>query len=59
MQDIKMNEILKHILLAGGKFMPDMQLRQHGFTYNACGLFSENKKRIRKIKETEYWRYIY
>ena len=54
-----MNEILKHILLAGGKFMPDMQLRQHGFTYNSCGLFSKNKKRIRKIKETEYWRYIY
>ena len=54
-----MNEILNHILLAGAKFMPDMQLRQHGFTYNACGLFSKNKERIRKIKETEYWRYIY
>ena len=59
MQDIKMNEILNHILLAGAKFMPDMQLRQHGFTYNACGQFSKNKEIIRKIKETEYWRYIY
>ena len=53
MQDIKMNEKLNHILLAGDKFMLDMQLRQHGFAYNACGLFSKNKEIIRKIKETE------
>ena len=39
----KMNEIVNKILLAGDKFMPEMHLKQTGFTYNACGLFTKNK----------------
>ena len=34
-----MNEIVNKILSAGDKFMPEMQLRQPGFTYSACGQF--------------------
>ena len=30
-----MNEIVNKILLAGDKFMPEMHLRQPGFTYSA------------------------
>ena len=37
---IKMNEIVKKILLAGDKFMPEMHLKQPGFTYSACGPFT-------------------
>ena len=31
--------------------MPEMHLRQPGFTYSACGLFTKNKERIKKIKK--------
>ena len=41
------------------KFMPEMHLRQPGFTYSACGPFTKNKERIIKYKETGYSRYIY
>ena len=45
-QRIKMNEIVNKFLLAGDKFMPEMHLKQSGFTYSACGPFTENKERI-------------
>ena len=47
-----MNEIVNKFLLTGGKFMPEMHLRQPGFTYNTCGPFTKNKERIQKFKET-------
>ena len=46
-------------LLAGDKFMPEMHLKQPGFTYSACGPFTKNKERIRKFKETGDTSYIY
>ena len=49
---IKINEIVNKFLLAGDKFMPEMHLKQSGFTYSACGLFTKNKERIKKFKET-------
>ena len=54
-----MNAIVNKFSLAGDKFMPDMHLRQPGYTYSACGQFTKNKERIKKIKETEDSRYIY
>ena len=35
-----MNSIVNNLLLAGDKFMPEIYLRQPGFTYNACGPFT-------------------
>ena len=55
----KMNEIANKFLLAGDKFMPEMHLRQPGFTYSACGPFTKNKERIQKFKETGDTNYIY
>ena len=55
----KMSDIINKFLLAGDKFMPEMHLRQPGFTYSACGPFTRNKKRIQKFKETGDSRYIY
>ena len=55
----KMNEIANKFLLAGDKFMPEMHLRQPGFTCSACGPFTKNKERIKKFKETGDSRYIY
>ena len=54
-----MNEIVKRFLLAGGKFMPEMHLKKPEFTYSACGLFTKNKERIQKFKETGDTSYIY
>ena len=39
-----MNEIVNKLLLVGDKFMPEMHLKQPGFTYSACGgPFTKNK----------------
>ena len=54
-----MNKIVNTFLLAGDKCMPEMHLRQPGFTYSACGPFTKNKERIQKFKETGDTNYIY
>ena len=46
-------------MLAGETFLPEMHLKQPGFTYSACGSFTKNKERIQKFKETGDSRYIY
>ena len=54
-----MNEIVNKFLLAGDKFMPEMHLKQPGFTYSACGPFTKNKERIQNFKEKGDTSYIY
>ena len=39
-----MNEITNKVLLVGDKFMPEMHLKQPGFTYSTCGTFTKNKE---------------
>ena len=56
---MKTNEILKKLLLASGKFMPDIHLKQPGFTYSACGPFTRNKERIAKFMQTGKTGFIY
>ena len=48
-----MNEIVNTFLLVGDKFMPEMQLKQPGFTYSACGPFTKSKKKIINLKKQE------
>ena len=48
-----MNEIINKFLLAGDKCRPEMHLRQHGFTYSACGPFTKKKERIQKFRKQE------
>ena len=48
----KMNEIVSKLLLGRDKFMPEMHLKQPGFTYSSSGTFAKNKERIQKFKET-------
>ena len=54
-----MNEIVNKFLLAGDKFMPEMHLKQPGFTYSACGPFAKKKERIQKFQQTGDTSYIY
>ena len=46
-----MKEIVNKFLLAGDKFMPEMHLKEPGFTYSASESFTKNKERIQKFKE--------
>ena len=54
-----MNEIANSFLLAGDGFMPELYLRQPGFTYSNCRSSPKNKERIQKFKETGHTRYIF
>ena len=54
-----MNEIINKFLLAGDKFMPEMHLRQPGFTYSACGPFTKHKERIDKFMTNGNADFIY
>ena len=56
---INMNNTSNKFLLVGDKFMPEMHLKQPGFTYSACGPFTKHKERIQKFKETGDVRHIY
>ena len=42
----KMNEIVNKFLLVGDTLLPEMHLKQLGFTYSTCGRFTKNKERI-------------
>ena len=46
-----MDAIISKFLLAGDKFMQEKHLRQPGFTYSACGLFTKYKEKVKKTKE--------
>ena len=39
--------------------MPELHLRQSGFTYNACEPFTKHRERIQKFKETGNLKQIY
>ena len=54
-----MNEIINTFLLAGDRFVPQMHLKQLGFTCSAFGSFTKNKEKIQKIEETGYANYIH
>ena len=54
-----MNEIINKFLLVGDKFMPEMHLKQPGFTYSACGQFTKNKERVEKFMQTGNTDFIY
>ena len=37
--------------MAGDESMPEMDLKQPGSTYSACGTFTKNKERIKKCRQ--------
>ena len=47
-----MNEVVNKFLSVGDKFMPEMHLKQPGFTYSACDPFTENKEKIETFVQT-------
>ena len=54
-----MNKIINKFLLTGDKFMPELHLKQPGFTYSACGTFTKHRERIQKFRETGNFKHLY
>ena len=54
-----MNAIVNIFLLTGDKFMPEMHLRQPGFTYSTCGPLTKHRETINKFMNTGDTRFIY
>ena len=54
-----MNKIINRYLLPGDKFMPELHLKQLGFTYSACGPFTKHHERIKKFRETDNLKDLY
>ena len=47
-----MNKIVRRFFLTGDKFIPDLHLRQPGFTSSACGPYTKYCEKIKKFRET-------
>ena len=50
---------MNKVLLVGDKFMPELHLKQPGFTFSACGPFKKIKERIQKFMQAGDTNYIY
>ena len=48
-----MNERVNKFLLAGDKFIPEMNLKQRAFTYSACDQFAKTKKEFKNLCKQE------
>ena len=54
-----MNKFVSKFLLTADKFIPELHLKQPGFTYSACGPFSKHRERIKKFRETANLKHLY
>ena len=54
-----MNKIINKFLLTGDKFMPELHLKQPGFTYSACVPFTKHHERIQKFREAGNLNHLY
>ena len=54
-----MNIIVNKRLLDGDRFMPELRLRQLGFTDSASGPFTKHRERIRKFIDRGGLNYVY
>ena len=48
-----MSEIVNMFLLAWDKFIPQMHLKQSGFTNSDCGPFNKTKKEGKNLKKQD------
>ena len=54
-----MNKIINRFLLPDDKFIPELHIKQPGFTHSACGPFTKHRERIQKFRETENLKHLY
>ena len=53
------NKIINKFLLTGDKLMPELHIKQIGYTYIAFGPFTEHQERIQKFRETGNLKHLY
>ena len=46
-----MNKIINKFLLTEDKFMPELHLKQPGFTYSACGTFTKHREGFKNLEK--------
>ena len=54
-----MNEFINKFLFTGDKFMPELLLKQPGFSDTAWGPFTKHRERIKKFRETGNLKHVY
>ena len=54
-----MNKTINKFLSTKDKFMPELHLKQPGFTYSACGTFTKHRERIQGFRETGNLNHLY
>ena len=47
-----MNKVINKFVLTRDKLMPELRLKEPGFTYISCGSFTKHHERIQKFRET-------
>ena len=55
----KMNKIINKFVLTRDKFMPELHLKQQGFTYGVRGPFTKHRERIQKFREPGNLKHLY
>ena len=45
--------------MTADKFMPELHLKQSGFTYGPCRPFTKHRERIQKFRETGNLKHLY
>ena len=54
-----MNKIINKFLLTGDNLMPELDLKQPGFTCSAFGPFTKHCERIQQFRETGNLKHLY
>ena len=54
-----MYKIINKFLLTAVKLMPELHLKQPGFTHNVCGPFAKNRESIQRFTETGNLKNLY
>ena len=49
----KINKIIHKFLVTGDKFMPELHLKQPGYTNSACGSFTNIVKEFKNLEKQE------
>ena len=53
-----MIKIINKFLLTRDKFIPELHLKQPGFTYSVCGPFTKHRERIQKFRERGHLKHL-
>ena len=50
---------MNKVLMTGDKCMPELHLKQSGYTDSACGPFTQHRERTQRLKETGNLKHLY